>query len=52
MEEDKELLDLLATLEARLKRGVVKAPLRSPETLFEELDALDLVMGLKERLGP
>ncbi len=50
-EEDKELLGLLDVLESSLKRRIVRAPLRSPETLFEELDALDLVVGLKTKLG-
>jgi hypothetical protein len=48
-EEDKELLELLTSLETRLKRRVVKAPFRSPETLFEELDALDVVTDLKKK---
>jgi len=48
--EDEELLKLLTSLERRLKRRVVRAPLRSPETLFEELEALDLVIGLKKKL--
>ena len=50
MEEDVVLLKLLASLERRLKRRVVRAPLRSPETLFEELEALDLVIGLRKKL--
>jgi len=50
LEEDEELLKLLASLERRLKRRVVRAPLRSPETLFEELEALDLVIGLRKKL--
>ncbi len=50
-EDDKALLGLLASLELRLKRRVVKAPLRSPETLFEELEALDLVIDLKKKLS-
>jgi hypothetical protein len=49
-EEDKELLELLTSLETSLKRRVVKAPFRSPETLLEELEALDVVMDLKEKL--
>jgi hypothetical protein len=49
-EEDKELLELLTSLETRPKRRVVKAPFRSPETLLEELEALDVVMDLKEKL--
>ena len=50
MEEDKELLELLTSLETRLKRRVVKAPFRSPETLLEEIEALNVVMDLKKKL--
>ncbi len=50
MEEDEELLKLLVSLERRLKRRVVRAPLRSPETLFEELEALELVISLRKNL--
>jgi hypothetical protein len=48
LEEEKELIELLDSLESRLKRRVLKAPFRSPETLFEELQALDLVIGLRK----
>ncbi|MDA4135231.1 MAG: hypothetical protein OK441_06650 [Thaumarchaeota archaeon] len=51
MEEDKELVELLESLELRLKRRVAKAPFRSPETLFEELQALKLVIDLKGLVG-
>ncbi len=50
-EEDKELLELLTSLKLRLKRRIVKAPFRSPETLFEELEALNLVIDLKKKLS-
>ncbi len=49
--EDKELLELLSSLENRLKRRVLSAPARSPESLFEELEALDLVIDLRKNLG-
>lgn len=48
MEEDKELIELLDSLELRLKRRVVRAPFISPETLFEELEALELVISLRK----
>ncbi len=51
MEKDEEILALLRSLEARLKRRVIKAPLRSPETLFDELEALELVIDLGRKLG-
>lgn len=51
MEEDKELLDLLKSLEKRLKQRIVRAPIRSPETLFEELGALELVIDLGKKSG-
>ena len=50
MEEDKEIIALLSSLEARLKRRIVRAPFRSPETLFEELEALELVIDLRKKL--
>lgn len=51
MEEDnEELIELLKSLELRLKRRAVRAPLRSPEDLFEELSALNLVIELREKL--
>jgi hypothetical protein len=49
-EDDTEPLELLASLERRFKRRAVGAPLRSPETSFEELEALDLVISLRNRL--
>ncbi len=50
-EEDEELIELLSSLERRLKRRILKAPFRSPETLFEELEALNLVIDLKRKLA-
>jgi hypothetical protein len=51
LEEDRdELLELLASLELRLERRIVRAPFRSPETLFEELDVLCLVIDLQRNL--
>ena len=50
MEEDKEIIALLSSLETRLKRRIVRAPFRSPETLFEELEALELVIDLRKKL--
>lgn len=47
---DEEILSLLSSLESRLKTRVVRAPLRSPETLFEEIEALDLVLALRSKL--
>jgi hypothetical protein len=32
------------------KQRILRAPVRSPETLFEELDALNVVMELKRKL--
>jgi hypothetical protein len=50
LEEDKELIELLDSLELRLKRRAVRAPFVSPETLFEELQALELVISLRKEL--
>jgi hypothetical protein len=52
LEEDEEIVALLSSLEGRLKRRIARAPLRSPETLFEELQALELVIDLERKLGP
>jgi hypothetical protein len=49
-ETDKKLVELLDSLEMRLKQRVLLAPDLSPETLFEELEALDLVLELKKKL--
>ncbi len=49
-ETDKEVVELLDSLTIRLKQRILRAPLRSPETLFEELDALNLVIELKRKL--
>lgn len=49
-EADQEILELLRSLESRLKTRIVRAPVRSPETLFEELEALDLVIRLRREL--
>ena len=51
MEEDEEIVALLSSLRTRLRRRVVRAPLRSPETLFEELEALELVIDLGKKLS-
>ena len=50
MEEDEEIVGLLSSLETRLKRRIVVSPIRSPETLFEELEALELVIDLGKKL--
>ena len=50
MEENEEILALLATLEPRLKQRVIRAPLRSPETFFEELEALELAIDFRLRI--
>ena len=50
MEEDEEIIALFSSLKTRLKRRIVRAPFRSPETLFEELEALELVIDLKKKL--
>jgi hypothetical protein len=49
-EDDKELLELFALLQLRLKRRIVRAPFRSPETFFEEVEALNLVIDLRRKL--
>lgn len=49
-EADQEILELLRSLETKLKTRIVRAPVRSPETLFEELEALDLVIRLPREL--
>ena len=50
-EEDQELLKLLDGLDKSLRRRALRAAARSPETLFEELGYLELVLELKNRLG-
>jgi len=51
LEEDEEILALLSSLTMRLKRRVIRAPLRSPETLLEELEALELVIDLGKKFS-
>jgi hypothetical protein len=50
LEENEEILDLLASLEPRLGQRVIRARFRSPETLFEELEALELVIDLRQKI--
>lgn len=50
MATDQDLLDLLRSLETRLKQRIVRAPVRSPETPFDELEALELVIDLRRKL--
>jgi len=50
--EDQEILDLLHSLETRLKQRIPRVPIRSPETLFDELEALELVIDLMRKLQP
>lgn len=48
--EDQEVLRLLRSLESRPKQRIPRAPLRSPETLFDELEALELVIDLQRKI--
>ncbi len=43
---------LLERLDETLRRRATRASVRSPETLSDELDNLNLVLELKERIGP
>lgn len=49
--EDQALVRILADLEGALKRRIPVVLRRSPETLFEELEALNLVIDLRRKLG-
>ena len=51
MEENQKILELLDRLESKLKQRIPKVEVRSPERLFEELDALELVIDLRRKLG-
>lgn len=50
MEEDKEILDLLDRLETKLKQRIPRIETRSPESLLDELEALELVIDLRRKL--
>ena len=49
--EDQEILEILADLERQLKRRIPLVVCRSPESLFEELEALNLVIDLRKKLA-
>ncbi len=48
-QEDEALVEILGDLERRLKSRVPIVLRRSPETLFEELEALELVIDLRKK---
>ncbi len=50
-EETQALLAILADLEKQLRRRVPLVMRRSPESLFEELEALNLVIDLRKKLA-
>ena len=50
MEENQKIIELLDRLESKLKQRIPKVEVRSPERLFEELDALELVID-KAKVG-
>ena len=51
MEENQKIVELLDRLESKLKQRIPKVEVRSSERLFQELDALELVIDLRQRLG-
>ncbi len=50
-QEDQALLEILGDLEKKLKSRIPIVLHRSPETLFEELEALELVIDLRKKLS-
>jgi hypothetical protein len=50
LSEEARLQRLLDGLESAIRRRVLRAALRSPATLFEELGYLNLILELKGRL--
>lgn len=49
--KDQEILEILADLEGQLRRRIPLVVRRSPESLFEELEALNLVIDLRKKLA-
>jgi hypothetical protein len=49
--EQENLSELLDRLAVGLRKRIIIAAIRSPESLFDELEDLNLVMELKERVG-
>jgi hypothetical protein len=50
LEANQEIIDLLASLETKLRQRIPRIEARSPESLFEELEALELVIDLRRKL--
>jgi hypothetical protein len=49
--KDQEILEILADLEGQLRRRIPLVVRRSPESLFQELEALNLVIDLRKKLA-
>jgi hypothetical protein len=49
-EEEGSLPELLERLAEGLRRRIIIASVRSPESLFDELEDLNLVLELRERI--
>ena len=49
-ETQESLPEILDRLERVLRRRVIRAPVRDPERLLDELDDLNLVLELKDRI--
>lgn len=49
-QERADLSELLERLDVVLRRRIARASVRSPESLFDELEDLNLVLELKGRL--
>lgn len=50
-DKDQETLEILADLERQLRRRIPLVLRRSPESLFEELEAPNLVIDLRNKLA-
>jgi hypothetical protein len=49
--KDQEIIEILTDLEGQLRRRIPLVVRRSPESLFEELEALNLVIDLRKKLA-